>query len=356
MKSAFKSLFCLTKGIMQERRLLITLSCSALILLAIIILLYFSPNIIQTVKKSPGSGSEKVAAKPNDKPFTFVLFPDTQYAVQSYPRVWESMTSWVADNRETQNIQAVIGLGDVTNEHTLNEFQEAVRGWDVIDDAGLPYIPVIGNHDYNGLSSRNATNWNRFLGVERFSKKSWYGRAHNDSTENFFIKFDVGSHKYLILALEFFPNRERLRWAQDIINSNKDREIIVATHGYLNHNGKRTRHGDAWGPDEKSSDGQEIWDNLIKGNPNIFLTTCGHQIGGPTSALSKDTGNTGNTVQQIFLNYQNVQNGGNGYLGLLKFRPSDGFIDMTAYSPYLNEYDPAGTQTLEYSTLDIAPN
>ena len=286
---------------------------------------------------------------PNEADFTIVLFPDTQNEVQSYPNVWESIPRWVANNKTPQNIRAVIGLGDVTNEHTGIEFQEAVKGWNIIDNAGLPYIPVIGNHDYNSMHSRAATTWNDYLGVNRFSPKSWYGGAYNNSTENYWIKFNIGSHKYLILALEFFPRIEALHWAQSIISANTDREVIVATHGYLNGNGARTRHGDAWGPDENGSDGQQIWDNLIKLDSNIFLTVCGHQIGGPTSAYSRDTGIAGNTVNQLFINHQNEKNGGNGYMGLLKFQPSTGTIDVTTYSAYLNAYDSTGTCTFSYT-------
>ncbi|MDP2983464.1 MAG: metallophosphoesterase, partial [Candidatus Latescibacter sp.] len=211
--------------------------------------------------------------------FTIVLFPDTQLMVKNNPAVWRAMPQWVLDNKTSQNIQAVIGLGDVTEDHTIGQFTEAKNGWNVVDATGLPYMPIIGNHDYNSLpdnlSSRDTTNWNSYFGISTFSGKSWYGGAYNNSTDNYWIKFDVGSHKYLVLALEVFPRSEVLTWAQGIIDANTDREVIIATHAYLNTDGTRILHGDSYGPDglnvASDNDAQQMWDSLIKLNSNIIL-------------------------------------------------------------------------------------
>ena len=276
-----------------------------MVLLVILFPLSFATRNIEAVKPPDNSETGQLAARPIESDFTMVLFPDTQYEVQYHQDIWKNMSRWVAANKKAHNIQAVIGLGDVTNQHTDIEFQDAVKGWNIIDNTGLPHVPVIGNHDYDSLRPRVAATWNRYLGVDRFSGKSWYGTACNNSTENYCIKFDVGTHKYLVLALAILSRPNVLKWAQTIIGANSDREIIVATHGYLNHNGHRTRHGDAYGPDNDSFDSQQVWDNLLKLNSNVFLTVCGHQIGGPTSAFSTDVGISGNSVHQIFLNYQN---------------------------------------------------
>jgi hypothetical protein len=295
------------------------------------------------------SSDEHSIVEPFERDFTIVLFPDTQYEVQSFPEAWESMPQWVADNKEVNNIQAVIGLGDVTNQHSASEFKEAVKSWDILDRAGIPYVTVIGNHDYDSLPQRSAVSWNDNFGIDRFSTKSWYGGAYQNSTENYWINLDIGSHKYLVLALEFFPRTQVLQWAQSIITANSDREVIIATHGYLNGNGSRTLHGHAYGPDDNDCDGQQVWNNLLKLDSKILLTVCGHQIGGPTSAYSSDTGMAGNTVHQLFINHQNENNGGNGYMALLKFRPSAGKVEMTTYSALLNSFDSSGVYIFAYA-------
>ena len=125
--------------------------------------------------------------------------------VRDYPATWEAMAQWVVDHKISNNIQAVIGLGDVTQSHTNSEYTEALLGWNNIKNAGVPYIPIIGNHDYNNLVIRDASKWNNIFGTAYFSGKSWYGENYNNSTENYYIKLDIGTHKYLIMALELFP-------------------------------------------------------------------------------------------------------------------------------------------------------
>jgi hypothetical protein len=295
----------------------------------------------------------------NDPDFTIVLFPDTQGEVTYNHPVWESMPDWVAANGVSQNIQAVIGEGDVVQNHTVPEFAEGALGWNVVDTAGIPYLVGIGNHDYDdGLytnvptGNRSATLFNTYFGVNRYSGKSWFGGSYNNSAENSWIKFDAGLQKLLVLTLEFFPRSEVLNWAQGVVTANPGRAVIVQTHGYLNNNGTRTLHTDPYGPDfyalNLDNDGQQMWDNFIKLNPNIFLVTSGHQICQPTSAYSEAHGNAGNLVHQLFVDHQCETNGGNGYMALLKFRPSLGRIDVTTYSAYLNAYDSTGVYTLQY--------
>jgi hypothetical protein len=60
--------------------------------------------------------------------FSIILFPDTQKEVKYDPEMWESMPRWVVENREAFNIQAVIGLGDITDDCTFSEFAEAQKG------------------------------------------------------------------------------------------------------------------------------------------------------------------------------------------------------------------------------------
>jgi Calcineurin-like phosphoesterase len=288
-----------------------------------------------------------------DSDFTLVLFPDTQYMVRDYPTTWEAMAQWVVDHKISNNIQAVIGLGDVTQDDNSSDYTEALRGWNNIKNAGVPYVPIIGNHDYDNVNMRAASTWNTNFSTAYFSGKNWYGDSYNNYTENYYIKLDLGTQKYLILALELFPRTVLLTWAQAVISANTDRKVIITTHGYLNPDGTRTLHTDSDGPDDLGltgdNDGQQVWDKLIKSNSNIIMVVCGHQTNPPwpqTSAYSPVNGVNGNVVHQFFINHQSEVNGGNGYMALLNFRPSLGLVEVKTYSPTLNAYDPTGTYTM----------
>ena len=86
--------------------------------------------------------------------FTFILFPDTQNEAQYFPQVMASQTKWVANNRTNLNIQAVLGLGDIVNDGASTaQQQNADAAIKVLDNAGIPYLLSIGNHDYDGANT-----------------------------------------------------------------------------------------------------------------------------------------------------------------------------------------------------------
>jgi hypothetical protein len=291
-----------------------------------------------------------------DPDFTIVLFPDTQNMISYYPDIWEAMAQWCVDHKSANNIQAVIGLGDVTNDNNDTQYTEALAGWDKIKKAGIPYLPLIGNHEYPGANpvNRNGTLWDTYFGTSYFAGQTWFGATLANSTANYFVKLNIGTHKYLILCLECFPRPSIVSQAQSILKANPDREVIVATHSYLNNNGTQSFPTDLYsnvaylgkGDGSLGDSGSQLWDNLIKQYSNIFLVVCGHYICTPTSAYSKATGVNGNLVHQLYCNHQCEPRGGNGYLMLLKFRPSLGKIEVTSYSPTLDAYDSTGAYTM----------
>jgi hypothetical protein len=262
-----------------------------------------------------------------DNNFSIILFPDTQKEVKYNPDMWESMPSWVVKNRETLNIQAVIGLGDVTDTGTASEFAEAVKGWNMIKDAGIIYVPLPGDHDLANYGSA----WKNYFGPSYFSGKTWFGGSYKNSNDVYYVKFDVGSHKYLIIALRDNPSISDLYWAQGIISANEDRKVIVATHSFLN----KSSLTDA---------GTNIWRNLIWQNKNIFLVVCGHiHTGNSTSSCAVASGLNGNKVYGLCVDYQDVNYGG-GYMEILRFQNDK--ILTSAYSAYLNETDVTGAYTI----------
>jgi len=292
----------------------------------------------------------------SDDDFTIILYPDTQNMVSDNQAIWQAMNDWVINNKTALNIQAVMSTGDTTNGNTTTEYEEAVEGWDKIKNSSLVYVPMVGNHDYGNIPNRDVTNWNTYFGTNYFSGKSWFGGAYNNSTDNYYVKFDVGTHKYLVLALEFIPRDDVLTWAQGVLDDNTDREVILLTHSFLNQDGTRTAHDDPghYGADPyglgDDNDGPRLWEEFIKVNSNIFLIASGHELYAPLTRVIQDINSTGRIVNQVFANYQVEANGGDGYVVLWKFRPSLGKIEMTTYSTNLDSYDSTGAYTIPYNS------
>jgi hypothetical protein len=200
-------------------------------------------------------------------------------------------------------------------------------------------VPIVGNHDYDSAypKKREISKFDHYFGPHRFEEKPWYGGSLNGSHANYYVRLRMDGWSFLIVALEFFPRQHAVEWASDIIDAHPDAQSIILTHAYLNPDGTRTKRTDRWSITryglEDSYSGEELWEGLIKSKPNILAVICGHQPDGPYAAHRTDPGDAGNAVHQIFIDYQS-SNRGDGWLGLLKFRPSLGNIEMSSYRTY----------------------
>lgn len=248
------------------------------------------------------------------------------------------MPAWIVANRVRLNIRAVIGLGDVTEGSTIQEYDEALKGWNVIKASRLIYMPMRGNHDFP------ESLWNQYFGTKYFNRMAWFGGAYNNSTSCYYTKFTEGSQKYLVMAMGFTPNSSQIRWAQKVLNNNTDCKVIVAAHSYLDITGF-------------TPEGTTLWNKLINNNKNIFLVVCGH-MHYPYSVYLIGTGRNGNRVNELRVDYQDL-NYGAGYMEILKFEPLKGRIETSTYSAYLNKTDPTGSYTMPLPrnryTLETSP-
>jgi hypothetical protein len=295
--------------------------------------------------------------------YTFIVLPDLQGMTFQHPEQIRTITQWMRDNTATENVKAVLTLGDITEWATNTEFMRADTLFKTIDSLGLPYLPILGNHDYDGGGifgpsyRANVSQWNTWFGVSRFTGKPWYGNAFHNNTSNHYMKFDVVDKKYLVLGLEFMPTDSALSWAQSVIDSNLDRHTIITTHGYMTAHGERSKDTSAYSESwvynlSADNNGAELWEKFIRKNKTIDFVFAGHFVfpgGVPVGNFARMTeaGNYGNAIHQIMCNYQCIGkaggdvNNGQGYFLKLRISPRNGMAHMSMYSSYLNQYDPA---------------
>lgn len=307
---------------------------------------YFKPWVVLFIIFSFMFSVESlICPRPASADFTIVVYPDS-HILSTYVPIWQAQNEWVVNNISSQNITAVLGMGDIVTTPSAEAYTGAtVSGYDLIDGTGLPYLPLVGNHDYDNIGERTTGLYDNFFGPLRFAGKSWYlGGYPAGSNANLAIKFDVEDRKYLVIGLEFFPRASAAVWAQGVIDANPDREVIVVTHAYLTKEGILYQDYETYGPAAygltQDYNGQELWDNFIKVNSRIFLVIDGHDICSPNNAHLISSGTNGNIVSQIFTNYQCQPNGGDGYILLLKVKPAEGVIEVTPYSTNLATNDP----------------
>lgn len=308
---------------------------------------------------------------PAPKPFvpgsaTIAVLPDTQVYTDLYPAVFERQARWIADHRDERDIRFVLHLGDVTETASKREWQAAVEAMRWLD-GHVPYALATGNHDYgvSGQAESRESLLSTYFPVRKYRDLPTFGGTYNaDVLDNSFHLFTVGEREMIALVLEWGPRDDVLRWANKVLSTYADRTAVVVTHAYLMHDDTRfdrSLEDHIWNPHNYAtaglpggvSDGQELWESLIRKHGNVAMVLSGHVLGDGTGLLSSK-GDRGNTVHQMLSNYQMLEEGGRGYLRLLEFLPDGKTVQVKTYSPWIDDYRTERDQqfTLE---LDVRP-
>jgi hypothetical protein len=272
--------------------------------------------------------------------FTLAVLPDTQFysrysAEQFVPRYgtdpFAVQTEWLADHSAELRIPFTTHLGDVVDRAgTQGEWEAADRAMQTLDDAPLPYSILPGNHDVLD-ESRQDTQLDlanepflRWFGPTRGAKQSTFEGSDPTGMSQYHV-FEAEGQQFLVLALAWRASDATLAWAQSVLDAHPTTPAILTTHALLN------VAADQSTPLE-TAEGQHMWDVLIRGNDQIFLTLNGHFHG--ATRLTK-TNDFGHEVTQVLMDYQMAYEGGNGYLGLLEFDLTNNRIGLMTASPWV---------------------
>ena len=281
-----------------------------------------------------------------------MVIPDTQFYSQKHPDIFHKQIQWVADNLQRYNVPFVLQLGDITETAADVEWEVARAAFARLDGK-VPYVLTPGNHDYGGKLQVTAKRspMSNFFPVSHFAKMPSFGGVYDalpDKSDNSFHKFEAGGHKWLVLALEFAPRNDVLRWAGEVCAKHPDHSVIVITHAYLDpRKNQRLAYTGGYGskpapgavntapvepPDMNM--GEDIWNKLASQQPNIVMVLCGHAC---YTSYKTDKGKAGNTVHEVVVDYQKDVNGGNGWMRLLQFLPDGRTVRTRDYSPILDQ-------------------
>ena len=310
-------------------------------------------------------------------PFTLILVPDTQNYTdfeninQQYN---VGQMNWIVNNRSALNIKFVMHVGDHQNpgnpyrtqagniyEPDLNQpvgnaqaRADKIAGWnraddavDVLDNAGVPYALVPGNHDYLDHDTKTEPYlYLKTFGPQRYinnpkvderGQQTYGGSSPSSPTfawagMNTFHRFHAGGYRFLNLALQYDPDDNDLAWAQKIINENPGLPTILTTHAYVN-----TK------PAANDYQHADIFNKLVKNNPQVIMTFNGHLTG--TNYVAGEN-IAGQQVHQMLVDFQasqlDAQLGGDYYRGggvlrLIEINPDTGRVDLQDYSPIANK-------------------
>ena len=303
--------------------------------------------------------------KNNDYAFSIAVVGDTQTLVEKDTTdgtaYLSSIYDWIVDNKDAKNMQYVLGLGDITQYDTDEEWTYAKSHITKLNGV-LPYTLVRG-----GLPHDSAEQFDKYFANEAGYTDNLKGYYEDGSIVNTYSTFSFGTQKYLIFSLDFAAVDEVLNWASGVIESDefKDHKVIITTHCYLwkdgttadqNENSTAIPDKKEYTSDDKYNNGDEMWDKFVSKHENIFLILSGHFESNDVIA-SQAIGEHGNVVTQMMINPQGFdykQGGETGMVCMLYFSEDGTKMSVEWYSTYRNQfYKPANQFHVDLSTMSL---
>ena len=290
------------------------------------------------------SAEESGIGVPPAGSFTIAVIPDTQAYrgrdTKSEPNsdevvtnaVFASLTSWIAEHREEQNIVFVSHVGDIVDKNVPEQWEVARGCMDRIHGR-VPYGITVGNHDMVGTGDSSL--FQRYFPASRFSAFDWYGGsfppdrptpAVSGNNANSFQRFTVGELEFLIFHLECNAPDDVLAWVDSVIAQHADRRILVTTHMDLGPTERpTTNEGYRFDPKsrmrwkkchaDRGNTPVQMWDKCFKHHKNLFLICSGDQSRSQAMHLA-ERGAHGNLVHSCLSDYSS-----DGSLRLYRFVP-----------------------------------
>jgi hypothetical protein len=275
--------------------------------------------------------------------FALAVLPDTQYlfdADSADPAPLRETFSYLLEQRAEDNIAFLTHLGDVTEHGTESEIKLAGQTFRKIDGR-LPYSVLAGNHDINSSTDdqRGDTAYLATFGPARFRGTPTFLGSSPDGYNSAHL-LAAGGRQWLVLALDWRISDAGLAWAQGVLTKHPRTPAIVTTHDLA--------YGDDAGRAYLSGNGQRLWDRLIKGNDQIFLTLNGHYWPPGRTVLTNDAGHD---VHVHITNYQDRYYGGAAMIRLYHFDLARDRIDVETFSPWFLSRAPR--TPLEAETIEL---
>lgn len=310
-------------------------------------------------------GERRPALDEDNIAYSIALVGDTQIATEydiknnqaNENGVVAGIYRWLLEYKEKKNIQFVVGLGDIVQGESVYsddkttvkdddakaaEWKYAMEQIQTLDDE-IPYSLIRGNHDAQAQ-------YKQYVTYEHY--KDYVDGALDETMLNTWQELIVNDIKYLILSLDLGASDTELEWAEEVIKTHPNHNVIISTHGYLNDDGTTLDANDKYYPSQYPSadypsdrnNGDEMWEDYFSKYDNVVMIVSGH-IGSDDIIMSQATGDNGNTVAQLLVNpqdldYKLIQNGGQptGMICLLNFSADGKTVQVEQYSTAYDQW------------------
>ena len=284
------------------------------------------------------SAEQKAATKDGyDYTYSIAFLPDIQYTTDHFPKKLPNAFDWIIENKDKYNMQYFIGLGDMTDHSTNNEWKLINDQYKRLDGV-IPYSLIRGNHD--GASLFDSTH-NSITPYYKHVQENG-GMMKEKSVVNTYLLFEVGDVKYIIINLDFGATDDVLSWVDGVLEANSDRRAIIVTHGFMNRDGTPLSRNDYASPNrynEAWNSGDDMWEKCFKKHANVQMVVSGH-ISCDDIICTEVKGDNGNVVYQILMDMQSTDDdlAGAGFVTMMYFTEDGNHARVDCYSSTYKKY------------------
>lgn len=276
-----------------------------------------------------------------DYAYSFAIIGDTQNLNERHPENFPLIYDYIIENAESKKIAHVFGLGDITNSSTDEEWALAKEQISRLNGV-VDYSLVRGNHDsiqkfneYFGKDSDSGY-YEQLAGWCEAQKSVENEYSDTDGITNSYRYFTAGDIDYLVINLDYGVDDTALLWAEEIVKSHPNHNIIISTHGYLTEDGTTLDYNDSGAPTSHgtyTNNGQTFWEKLISKYSNIVMVLSGH-IDSDYIVMNQSKGINGNTVSSFLINPQGMdyQSPGVGMVAMFYFSEDGKTVQVEYYS------------------------
>lgn len=291
--------------------------------------------------------------------YSFIIIPDTQEICRIHPEILDLMYQKIKANYQKWNSKIILHLGDIVNDGNRDENQFLINNkeFNEFDSMNIPYLISIGNHDYDNLVSvnRDAIMFNDYFGPQRYGSNSVF--FEKDKSENMYTLIEINEINYMFISLEFGPRKEVIEWANNVIKNHLDYRVIMITHSHIEVLGQWTTietryNAKSYSGLHDASNGEDIWNNLLRKHSNITAVFSGHHVGKNIS-YRYDLTEEDTLVLQAFFNWQYDPSGGEGRFIVMEVSEETNQIDFKVFNPVLDNFEDRPGYNF---TLPLNPN
>ncbi|NMO94299.1 S-layer homology domain-containing protein [Paenibacillus lemnae] len=266
--------------------------------------------------------------EPEQYDFAIAWTTDEQYYSESYPWNFDIRNRYIAGNKERMDLRYLVNTGDLVDDiDETYQWEHADQYMKILEDAGLPYGVLAGNHDIANHNARYE-NYQHYFGADRFSGSSVYGQSYNNNLGHYDL-VTAGGQDMIFVYMSYDYDRSAADWINEVLAKYPNRKAVLAFHSYTNGSGEQDAHG------------LFFQNEVVAKNPNVVMVLNGHYHGAAINVAGFDDGGDGikeRNVYQILTDYQSANEGGDAYYQTLYFDLANGKIYVISYSPKLDDF------------------